>query len=595
MKQTESSDVILSGNEAVARGCWEYGLHVACAYPGTPSTEILEAIRQYPEIAAEWSPNEKVAFEVAMGASFEGARALVAMKHVGLNVAADPFMSVSLVGAPGGLVVVSADDPGMHSSQNEQDNRYFAKFAGYPCIEPSDSRESKDFVGVALDISISFDVPVLFRMTTRVSHSKGIVRLGERTAYPIKGFERDFKKFVVLPSNARVRHVWANERLARLRAYAETLAINRVEPGDPSFGVITDSVAYAYVKEIVPDASILKLGMSYPLPMEKIRTFASSVKRLFIVEELEPFIEEQVRAEGIPCEGKKYWSNLGELNPDLVAKGLVQAGAVHSSRPVPEPEPVIPRPPVFCPGCPHRGVYYTLGKLKATVTTDIGCYTLGALPPLNAGDTCVEMGASIGVAVGMAKARKSGKGIVATIGDSTFLHSGMTGLLAAVHEASGITIVILDNRITAMTGGQHHPGAGKKMGGGEAQRVEFARLCQALGVTRIKVIDPYDLETTRNVLSGEMENEELSVVITNRPCALYPPENRKKVREKPFRVDLEKCIGCHSCFKVSCPAISESTEKTAKGLTKSRIDPVLCTGCSVCSQVCPVQAIVRIP
>jgi indolepyruvate ferredoxin oxidoreductase alpha subunit len=594
MKQTGSSEVILSGNEAVARGCWEYGVHVACAYPGTPSTEILEAIRQYTEIAAEWSPNEKVAFEVAMGASFEGARALVAMKHVGLNVAADPFMSVSLVGAPGGLIVVTADDPGMHSSQNEQDNRYYAKFAGYPCIEPSDSQESKDFIGIALEISTAFDVPVLFRMTTRVSHSKGLVRLGERTDWPVKGFEKDFKKFVVLPSNAQVRHVWANERLAKIKAHAETLSINRVEKGDPAFGIVTDGVAYHYVKEIVPEASILKLGMSYPLPMEKIRSFAAAVKRLFVVEELEPFIEEQVRAEGIPCEGKRYWSNLGELNPELVEKGLAEANVIRKSMHDPVREQVIPRPPVFCPGCPHRGVYYTLGKLKATVTTDIGCYTLGALPPLNAGDTCVEMGASIGVAIGMARARKSGKGIVATIGDSTFLHSGMTGLLGAVHEAAGITVILLDNRITAMTGGQHHPGAGKKMGGAEAARVEFARLCQALGADRIKVIDPYDLETTRNVLREEMEDEELSVVITNRPCALYPPENRKKVREKPFRVDPEKCIGCHSCFKVSCPAIGESDAKTAKGLTKSSIDPALCTGCSVCSQVCPVQAIVRI-
>ena len=288
MKQTGSSEVILSGNEAVARGCWEYGVHVACAYPGTPSTEILEAIRQYTEIAAEWSPNEKVAFEVAMGASFEGARALVAMKHVGLNVAADPFMSVSLVGAPGGLIVVSADDPGMHSSQNEQDNRYYAKFAGYPCIEPSDSQESKDFIGIALEISTAFDVPVLFRMTTRVSHSKGLVRLGERTDWPVKGFEKDFKKFVVLPSNAQVRHVWANERLAKIKAHGETLSINRVEKGDPAFGIVTDGVAYHYVKEIVPEASILKLGMSYPLPMEKIRSFAAAVKRLFVVEELEP-------------------------------------------------------------------------------------------------------------------------------------------------------------------------------------------------------------------------------------------------------------------------------------------------------------------
>jgi len=584
--------VLLSGNEAVARGCYESGIHVATAYPGTPSTEILENIVQYPEIYCEWSPNEKVAFEVAMGACFEGARSLVAMKHVGLNVAADPFMSVSLIGAPGGLVVVSADDPGMHSSQNEQDNRYYAKFAGYPCIEPSDSQESKDFIGLALDVSTQFDVPVLFRMTTRVSHSKGAVELGDRKAYPVIGFQKEFKKFVVLPSNAQVRHVWAMERLSRLKAFSETIAMNRVEEGSTAFGVVTDGIAYQYVKEIVPGASILKLGMSYPLPIGKIRTFAGSVQRLLIVEELEPFLEEQIKAEGISCDGKIYWTQLGELTPETVEKGFVEAGILRKSIFIPDVEPVIPRPPVFCPGCPHRGIYYALNKLKAVVTTDIGCYTLGALPPLNAGDTCVEMGASIGVAVGMAKARASGKGIVATIGDSTFLHSGMTGLLNAVNDNAGITVIILDNRITAMTGGQHHPGTGRDLRGQPAKPVELAKLCAALGVERIKVVDSYRLEETQRALKEEMETDALSVVFSNRPCALYPPENRKRVRTKPFHVDTAKCIGCHTCFKVSCPAIGASTEKTEKGLTKSHIDASLCTGCSVCCQVCPVGAIV---
>jgi indolepyruvate ferredoxin oxidoreductase, alpha subunit len=585
--------LLLSGNEAVARGCYGSGVHVATAYPGTPSTEILENIVQYPEIYSEWSPNEKVAFEVAMGACFEGARALTAMKHVGLNVAADPFMSVSLIGAPGGLVVVSADDPGMHSSQNEQDNRTFAKFAGYPCLEPSDSQESKDFIGLAFEISIEYDVPVLFRMTTRVSHSKTVVEPGERISHPVRGFQKDFQKYVVLPSNAQVRHVWAMERLAKLKACSETLPINRMEKGSADFGVVTNGVAYQYVKEVLPEASILKLGMSYPLPVEKIRAFAKTVRRLFVVEELEPFIEEQLKAEGIACEGKAFWSNLGELSPDAVEKGFIEAKVLNRSIFIPQKEKVIPRPPVFCPGCPHRGVYYVLNRLKALVTTDIGCYTLGALPPLNAGDTCVEMGASIGVAVGMAKARGSGRGIVATIGDSTFLHSGMTGLLNAASDASGITVVILDNRITAMTGGQHHPGTGRNMQGGPAKPVELAKLCLALGAERIKVIDPYLIEETKTVLKEEMETEALSVVITNRPCALYPPENRKLVRQVPFHVDLEKCIGCHTCFKVGCPAIGESDRKTAKGLAKSHIDPELCTGCSVCAQVCPVVAIVR--
>jgi indolepyruvate ferredoxin oxidoreductase alpha subunit len=584
---------LLSGNEAVARGAYESGLHVATAYPGTPSTEILENIVQYPEIYSEWSPNEKVAFEVAMGAAFEGARSLVAMKHVGLNVAADPFMSVSLIGAPGGLVVVSADDPGMHSSQNEQDNRYYARFAGYPCIEPSDSQEAKDFVEIALDISQEYDVPVLFRMTTRICHSKGVVLLGERNEYPVSGFKRDPKKFVVLPAHGRVRHVWAVERLERLMKLAEETPLNRLEKGDSDVGIITNGVAYQYVKEVMPRASVLKLGMSYPIPVNKIRELSRSVDRLFVVEELEPFIEDMVKAAGIPCEGKAFWNNLGELNPDRVYSGFASAGLVPQKKQAGKVEEVIPRPPIFCPGCPHRGLYYSLRKLKAVVTTDIGCYTLGALPPLESGDTCVEMGASIGVAAGMSKARGSGKGIVATIGDSTFLHSGMTGLLNVVNNKAGITVVIADNRITAMTGGQHHPGTGQTLKGEAGQQVQLAALCKSLGVERIKVIDPSNLEETQKTLKEEMETDELSVVITNRPCALFPPENRKKVRQTPFTVDLGKCIGCHTCLKVSCPAISESDEKTGKGLTKSHIDASLCTGCSVCAQVCPVNAIVR--
>ncbi|MBN2104787.1 indolepyruvate ferredoxin oxidoreductase subunit alpha [bacterium] len=585
---------ILSGNEAVARGCYEAGLHVATAYPGTPSTEILENISQYSEIYSEWSPNEKVAFEVAMGATFEGARALVAMKHVGLNVAADPFMSVSLVGAPGGLVVVSADDPGMHSSQNEQDNRTYAKFAGYPCLEPADSQEAKDFIADALKISVEYDVPVLYRMTTRVCHSKGIVNCQERKEYPVIGFQRDPKKFVVLPAHARVRHQWSTERLDKIRRFAENTSLNRIEPGDPKIGIITHGVTYQYVKEIVPGTSILKLGMTYPLPFNKIRKFFEQVERLFVIEELEPFIEEQVKAAGIECEGKKYWTNLGEMSPDVVMEGLIRAEVISKQKTVVKAEPVIPRPPVFCPGCPHRGVYYVLSKLKTVICTDIGCYTLGVLPPLNAGDTCVEMGASIGVAAGMTKARKIGKGIVATIGDSTFIHSGMTGLLNAVNNRSAITIIIMDNRITAMTGGQYHPGTGKQLNGSETRKVDLAKICKALGAERIKVIDPYDLKQTESVLKEEISLDELSVVITNRPCALYPPENRKQVCEIPFRVNHDLCIGCHACLRVSCPAISESDRLTEKNKTKSQIDTALCTGCSVCAQVCPVGAIQRI-
>jgi len=591
MSDKKNNTILLSGNEAVARGCYEFGIHVATAYPGTPSTEILENISQYPEIYSEWSPNEKVAFEVAMGATFQGARSLVAMKHVGLNVAADPFMSMSLIGAPGGLIVVSADDPGMHSSQNEQDNRYYAKFAGYPCIEPSDSQEVKDLIGVSLNISTQFDVPVLFRMTTRICHSKTIVHISKRQEYAIKGFEKNPKKFVVLPAHARVRHVWAAERLQKLQEFSEKTDINRIEIENSDIGIITNGIAYQYVKEILPNASVFKLGMSYPLPIKKIRSFAGSVKRLLVIEELEPFIEEQLKTNAIQCEGKTYWTNLGELSPEIVENGFIKAGIIKKNRFSTVKEEVIPRPPIFCPGCPHRGLYYALRKLKPVITTDIGCYTLGVLPPLEAGDTCVEMGASIGVAVGMAKAKGSGKYIVATIGDSTFLHSGLTGLLNAVNDNAGITIIILDNRITAMTGGQHHPGTGKNLTGSKGLKADLAKICQALGVKRIKVVDPYRIEETKAVLKEELNSNELSVVITNRPCALYPPEMRKMVRQKPFRVDPDRCIGCHTCFKVSCPAISESDQKTKKGLTQSRIDPVLCTGCSVCAQVCPVEAI----
>ncbi len=585
--------MILSGNEAVARGCYEAGVKIATAYPGTPSTEILENMTQYPQIYSEWCPNEKVAFEVAMGASFEGARALVAMKHVGLNVAADPFMSVSLIGAPGGLIVVSADDPGMHSSQNEQDNRYYAKFAGYPCLEPSDSQEAKDFIREGLEISIQYDVPVMLRMTTRICHSKGVVECHDRIESEVSGFQKNPEKFVVLPAHARVRHRWAIERLEKLQAFAEESSLNTIEEKSTEIGIVTAGVTYQYVKEVMPEASIFKLGMTYPLPMEKIRNFSSSKKHLLVIEELESFIEEQVKAAGIKCEGKKFISNLGELSPDAVAEDFVMAGFLEEKPEAERVEHQLPRPPIFCPGCPHRAVYYTLNHLNALVTTDIGCYTLGVLPPLNSGDTCIEMGASIGVAVGMAKARGNGKGIVATIGDSTFLHSGMTGLLNAVNDKADITVAILDNSITAMTGGQFHPGTGKHLNGQPSQQVDFIKLCESLGIKRIKVVDSYDLAMLNKVFKEEMEFDGLSVIITNRPCALYPPENRKRVRNKPFYIDLTKCIGCHKCFYVSCPAISASDELTEKKKTKSHIDPLLCTGCSICAQVCPVHAIIQ--
>lgn len=581
---------LLSGNEAVARGAFEAGIKLAAAYPGTPSTEILETIAEwFPSIYAEWSPNEKVAFEVGIGSSLGGARTLVTMKHVGLNVAADPLMTFAYTGVGGGFIFVSADDPEMHSSQNEQDNRYFAKFAQIPFLEPSDSQEAKDFVLRGLEISEKYDTPVMLHMTTRVSHSKSLVEEAEPVTPPEIGFKRDMQKYVMIPANARKRHVILKERLAKLREFSETTDLNVLENNGSDIGIITGGIAYQYAKDNLPEADYLKIGFGFPLPLDKIRKFVESHKKVLIIEELEPYYEEAIRAAGMEVEGKKYFSNLGELSPYKVSLGLKEAGLLDKVMGAEvEPQELFPRPPVLCPGCPHRGAFMALKKTGVAVTGDIGCYTLGMLPPLSYLDSCICMGASIGNAIGMEKVGGYEKGVVAVIGDSTFLHSGITGLLDAVYNKSNITVMILDNRVTAMTGGQQHPATGYTLMGEETKQVNYFELCKALGVESVREVDAYDYKGTIEVIKEEVSRPGPSVILTNRPCVLMP----KRIMNKPYTVDLELCNGCSACFRIGCPAIMPSKEMTKRNHPKAVIDPVLCTGCSLCAQVCQPEAIV---
>ena len=589
---------LLSGNEAIARGAYEAGVKVAAAYPGTPSTEILEYLAEYEGLHVEWAPNEKVAVEVALGASMAGARALATMKHVGVNVAADPIFTASYTGVKGGLVIVTADDPEMHSSQNEQDNRHYAIAAKIPMLEPSDSAEAKAYTKLAFSLSERFDVPVFLRTTTRVSHATGAVVLGdvEPPAVPL-GFVEEPAKWVMLPVNARRRHALVEERMRALRELAETFEGNRIEWGDRSLGIITAGVAYQYVREAFPDASVLKLGLAHPLPERLVRTFAAGVKRLIVVEELDPIIETHVKALGIPVEGKDRIPLLGELNPRIVRQAISGEAA-----PVREPAIVPNRPPNLCAGCPHRSLFFALNKCKVTVTGDIGCYTLSALPPLKSMDTCVCMGASIGTAFGMEKALgEAARGkVVAVIGDSTFVHSGITGLINVVYNRGFSTVIILDNGTTAMTGAQDHPGTGKTLRAEATHRLDLAALCRAIGVEHVYTVNPHDQETTEAVLRREIGRDAPSVVIARASCVLLP-EHRAE-RRPALEVVEELCNGCKACGKLGCPAIewipltpeeavAAGKKPAQKGMV--RINRLMCDGCNLCPDVCKMRAMVE--
>ena len=570
--------VLLSGNEAVARGAYEGGCRFAAAYPGTPSTEILENIAKYKDVIyCEWSTNEKVALEVATGASFAGARALAAMKHVGLNVAADPFFSLSYIGSTGGIIIVSADDPGMHSSQNEQDNRHYARSAKMAMLEPSDSQEAKEFTILGFEISEDFDTPLLLRLSTRLCHSKTVVELGERKEVPVKGYEKDIKKRLVLPAHARLRHIYVEERLKKLSKFSEQFEYNKMEFNDKSIGIISSGIAYQYAKEVLPDASYLKLSFTYPLPFKLIEKFSKNVKKLYVIEENDPFLEMEIKAKGINVIGKEIIPITGELNPSIISEAF---GKKRKSVTIKKMPSLSPRPPALCPGCSHTPVFYTLNKLKLTVTGDIGCYTLGALPPLNAIDTCVEMGASLGNAFGMEKVlgEKSDKKIVAVIGDSTFFHSGITPLIDIVYNKGTSTVIILDNRITAMTGHQENPGTGKTLMGEDTVTINPEDIVKACGVKHVFTVDPYNLKELKKVIKREVERKEPSVIIARRPCMLLLI--RKKEVGKPFYVDTEECIGCKICLQLGCPAISMKNEK-------AYINELFCVGCGVCAQLCP--------
>jgi indolepyruvate ferredoxin oxidoreductase alpha subunit len=589
-----SHKVLLSANEAVAWAACKAGCTVASAYAGTPSTEILENVAKFKEsINCEWAVNEKVAMEVAIGASIAGARALTAMKHVGLNVAMDPLMTYTYVGANGGLVIVTADDPGMHSSQNEQDSRNLVKFARAALFEPADSQETFDMVIAAFELSETYQVPAFIRLTTRTSHTSTVVDVGDDFGpgqVERKTYTKDIKRYIPVPMFARPHRLKAQERTAALRAFACESPFNRSEAGDTRLGIITSGVTYQYVKEVFPEFAVLKLGFSNPFPAELVKTFAAGVDRLLVIEELDPFMEEQVRALGLKVVEHATELNMLEMNPmrlTALRKELLGDVEVPAVRRADAGLPT--RPPVLCAGCSHRGVFYTLARLGATVTGDIGCYTLGAFPPLSAMDTTICMGACIGNAFGMEKAGHKGR-LCAVIGDSTFFHSGMTGILNVLYNGGHTTTIVLDNRITGMTGHQDNPGSGKTLCGDPAPVTDIAEVARAMGFKRVVTVAAYDLPALERVLKEELDAPEPSVVIAGAPCRLAA----KLMNEGTYQVDAVKCKSCGACFKLGCPAI-ERGEATPDGKRfKSRIDPVQCSGCNLCIQTCKFDAIKKI-
>ena len=599
------SRLLMSGNDAVSRAVWEAGVRVATAYPGTPATEMLEVISTYPDIYAEWSVNEKVSLEVAFGASMAGSRAFCAMKHVGMNVASDALMTMTLTGVAGGLVIAIADDVGLSSSQNEQDSRFWGRFAHVPVFEPSDSQEAHDFTLQAFELSERFQVPVILRLTTRICHVKGLVTVGERSEHPVAGFTKEVARWVMVPGAAARRLPLMFERENKLRAEAEVSKLNVFEQGsDRRVGFLTSGPAYMHVRESFPDAPVLKLGFSCPLPFDLVRTFATQCDQLVVVEEVEPLIETEVKAQGIAVLGKDILPRSGELSPNVLKPVIARL----LGEPLPEvakvtPMTVFPRPPTMCAACPHLGVYYTLSQLRnVTISGDIGCYTLGFGQPWNALDACISMGASMGMALGMDKGRaesEKDKKIIAVIGDSTFMHMGMQGLLDIVYNRGNVTVMILDNRAVGMTGGQNNPGNGRDIHGDDAPRVDFASLVKALGVReeRVHVLDPYELPKLFKTLREETKIAEPSVIITNQPCVLVKDYHALK----PFMVLEDKCTGCGNCVEVGCPAIhvtkrDKVVKPNGKEVERSfvRIESQACTGCGLCLQPCAPDAIVHV-
>ena len=569
---------LMMGNEALARGAWEAGCTVSTAYPGTPATEINEFMSRYEDVNTEWSANEKVALEVGIGSALAGARTLVSMKHVGINVAADPLFSVVYAGVNAGLVIVTADEPGLHSSQNEQDNRMYAKFAEVPMFEPSDAEEAREMVKRAFEVSEEFDTPVFIRMTTRICHTKSVVELGERQEVPTREYKKDPKKNAMIPAYAYDRHYVLEARNDRLAEMVEKAPENRIEMRDKRWGVITSGISYQNVREAMPECSVLKIGLTYPLPEQMIRDFAEQVDELYVIEENRPFLEEAVKVLGVKVEGKERILGVGELSATILKDRIRHQKSPQKAA----AENVPARPPQFCPGCGHRGIFHILRKLKAVVHGDIGCYTLGVLPPFTSIDSCVCMGASVTMNHGFTKVEKIGetdKPSVAVIGDSTFFHSGLTGLASSVFNRSTGTVIVLDNRITGMTGHQPNPSTGKNLGGIECPRLDVADIAKAMGVKNVREIDAFDLKTCEEVIKEEINRPELSVIVANERCIMI----EKTKYAAPYAV-TEDCKNCKVCLKVGCPAITMVDGKV-------QILDYMCDGCGVCSQVCPFDAI----